>query len=90
MKQKHSEENFALLAGMHLDRGLERAELPAELGRRRGIEPHRDERIGDGAGRRCGALGRAAEPGRLAEQPVERCRGKGQPDHAADDRGEQD
>jgi hypothetical protein len=52
----------------------------------RGIEAHRDEALPDGVGRALGQLRRAAIAGDLAEEAVERHRGEGQRDHAADHR----
>src|SRR4029453_11418199 len=55
---------LALLAGMDLDGAFERAEFPAEFGGGHGIEPHRDDGVGDLSWGRGGSLGwaRAAAP----------------------------
>jgi hypothetical protein len=54
-----------------------------------GVEAHRHQSAATSPPGPPGALGRAAIPGRLAEQPVERHRCGRQADHADDHRAQQ-
>src|SRR5437870_5756442 len=83
-------EDFALLARMNGDHGLQGTKLPAEIGRGLGVETDGDDGSSPGGRRRRGALRRSAEAGRLAKEAIERHRGKRQTNHGADHRYEEE